>query len=198
MRKKRIPGDAAGLDGGSQELLVVIVDGRVIGGQKRDAHRVQSGFHRHAQVHCARLEKGGAGRHGLVPVEQAGALAVDQDFEFFAGHVAERAAVPHVAALHRGHLEGVLAVGGELMAREQSAARAERQPLDVVVLRGVLGHLIHRLARRRYVAHRQAADLSRRRHVGLEQRRRQPQRARQIVEAVARIVGRQGLGGVHL
>ena len=67
----------------------------------------------------------------------------------------------------------------------------------MIVLRGVRGHFKDSLRRRRNIADRQTADLSRSRQIRLHQRRRQRQRPRDVVEPVGRIVGRQEFRGVH-
>ena len=94
-------------------------------------------------------------------------------------------------------LNDIFAVGRELILDQDAAAGSERQPLDVIVLRGVRGHVEDGLRRRRHIANRQTADLSRSRQIRLHQRRRQRQRPRDVVEPVRRIVGRQELRGVH-
>ena len=74
-----------------------------------------------------------------------------------------------------------------------AAARAERQAVEAVVLRQrrpsiVTGIDVGGIVA---IADRQAADLLRRRQIALEQRRRDLQHVGDVVEAVARIVGRQ-------
>ena len=85
------------------------------------------------------------------------------------------------------------------MPHQRAAARAERQALDVIVLLRIRRHavdlVVHGRQRR---ADRQAADRLRRRQIALHQRRRDPQHARDVVEAVAGIVGRQQVGDVHV
>ena len=84
------------------------------------------------------------------------------------------------------------------MPDEHSAARPERQTLDVIVLRRVLRSPVHGQGRRLGLANRQPADLPRRRHVGLDEGRGNTQRAGDVVEAVRRIVRRQELRGIDL
>ena len=78
------------------------------------------------------------------------------------------------------------------MANQRAAARAERQPLEAIVLPQI-GRHEERLGRRR--ARRRAdgdgADLLRGGEIALHQRRRHPQHAGDVVEPVAHIVGRQ-------
>ena len=77
------------------------------------------------------------------------------------------------------------------MADQQAAARAERQSLDVVVLRRVFRRAIdHQTGRRRF-ADGQPADFSRRGDIRLDQRGRQSERAGDVVKAVGGVVGRQ-------
>ena len=85
------------------------------------------------------------------------------------------------------------------MPDQGAAARAERQPLEVPLLRKVRRHVIdlHR-GRRRRAPDRRATDLARRGQVAVDERRRHPERGRDVVEPVARIVGRQQLRRVHL
>ena len=124
------------------------------------------------------------------------ALAVDRDLELVrelqAGHVADDVA-------QQEDVEFVVGVLREVVAEQQAAARAERQSLDVILLRVVGRHAV-RLSRTtsRVGADGQAADLARRREVLLEQRRRDAQHARDVVEAVALVVGRQQLGDVDV
>ena len=84
------------------------------------------------------------------------------------------------------------------MPHEHPAARAERQTLDVIILRRIFRSSVHHQARRLSLADRQPADLPRRRNVGLHQRRGNPQRARDIVEAVRGVVRRQKLRRIDL
>ena len=74
---------------------------------------------------------------------------------------------------------------------EHAAARAERQPFDVVVLRRVFGRSVDDEAWRRRLADRQPADLSGGLHIRLDERRRDAERAGDVVEPVRRIVRRK-------
>ena len=86
----------------------------------------------------------------------------------------------------------VFAVDGEVVPQEDAAARADRQPLDVVVLRQVAADAERFLGRPDLrIADRQAADLPRRRKVPLHQHRRHAQHVSDVVEAVRAVVGRQ-------
>ena len=79
----------------------------------------------------------------LVPVEQLHALAVDRDLELLALDLSQQ--IVEVAG-DPVDLDHVLAVGRELVLDEHAAARAERQPLDVAVLRRVGRRVVHRSA----------------------------------------------------
>jgi hypothetical protein len=80
----------------------------------------------------------------------------------------------------------------------QAAPGAEGQPLDVVVLRRVLARAVHGKRRLLGIAHRQPADLLRRRHVGLDQRGGDAKRPGDVVEAGSGIVRRQVLRRVDV
>ena len=139
-------------------------------------------------------------RHQVVflaaDLHQEHALAVDRDLELMRelepGHVADD--VPQQL-----DAEVVVGVLRKVVPEEQAAARAERQSLDVVLLR-VVGR--NAIGQRRTTslsnADRQAADLARGRQVLLEQRRRDPQNVGDVVEPVALVVGRQQSSDVDL
>jgi hypothetical protein len=123
--------------------------------------------------------------------EQLQAGAVEPDVHVvdagFAAH-----AVGHRRPLHL-HLDDVFAVGREVMPERRAAAGAERQLLvHPLFLRHRERHLVN-LEHRRHVrvGHGQTADVLRRHQVGLEVRRRQRQHVADVVEAGARVVGRQ-------
>ena len=200
MRIEREARQPAGLDGAAQERVVQIEAGGQVGGEERDADRVRAGLDREAEIdrQLARSAAGSSHPQRLVPIDQRDPLAVEEDLELLPAHLSEGPGVAHVAHVHRHHPEGVLAVGGKQMPHVESAARSERQPVDVVVLRRILRDAIDGLGRRRDVADGQPGDAGRRRQVGLEQRRRQAQRSGLVVESTARIVRGQKLRGVHL
>ena len=102
--------------------------------------------------------------------------------------------------LEQARLEHVLAVQRERVARHDASARAERQPLHVRRLRRVAAHHVGLSARaeERRVAHRQSANLCRRRQIPFEERGGDPQCAGVVVEAAADVVGRQERRGVHV
>ena len=105
-----------------------------------------------------------------IPIEQVLTFAIHQQFQFLAGDFSERIRVAHVAFADGRDLERVFAIGWKLMLGDNSAARAEGHAFDVVILRGVFGNAIRLRNRRGHVAHRNAADLTRCRHVTFEQR----------------------------
>ena len=129
--------------------------------------------------------------------EPRDAPAVDPQIEVV--HLVEIDDVLVDAALEPDRDE-VLAIERELMADREAGARPERQVLAHPV---VLRHRdrdavdLRRKARPdRRIADREAADAPRRRQVALHQHGRERQRARQVVEAVAGVVGRQQGRGV--
>ena len=87
----------------------------------------------------------------------------------------------------------VLPVGREVMTHRRAAARAERQRLaHPVALEQRLRHAVGLDRRPNHAAaNRQLADLAGGGHVALQERRRQREHIGDVVEAVARIVGRQ-------
>ena len=188
------------LDGAAQERVVQVETGREVRGEERDADGVRTGGDREPQVDG---ELAGAAPEPpdpqrVVPVDEGRPLAVEEDLELLAAHLAEGPGVAHVAHVHRHHPEHVLAVGGEEMLDAQPAAGAERQPLHVVVLGGVLGDAVDGLGRGGDVADGEPADAGRRRQVGLDEGRRQAQGPRLVVEPPARVVGGQQPRGVDL
>ena len=97
------------------------------------------------------------------------------------------------------HLEAVLAVERKRVTNLNPADGAERQAVEMLILREVLPNAVGLAARRdARVADRQGADLLGRRQVALLQRRRHAEHVRDIVEAVRRIVGRQHRRDVHV
>ena len=95
--------------------------------------------------------------------------------------------------------EVVLRVLGERVAERAAAAGAERHARHPVVLRQVAREAEHLGGGRGGGApDRHAGDLARGREVALEQGRRDPEHSRDVVEAVARAVGRQQLRDVDL
>ena len=117
------------------------------------------------------------------------ALAVDRDLELVRelepGHVADDVAQQQDAEL-------VLGVLREVVRKQQAAARAERQPVDVILLRIVRRNAIGRRESGRVsVPTARLLILPRGAEVLLEQRRRDAQHAGDVVEPVALVVGRQ-------
>ena len=150
------------------EVIVDIVLGRLVV-QRHVAHQVRR-------------------RHG----ERLDPLAVDQELQVV--RLAQALDVL-VAVTRQPDREFVDAVRREVPGRDQAAARADRQALDVLLL-GQIGirpegdscRLVH-------PAHREPADLLRRAHVALEQGRREVADSH-VVESVTRRVGRQQRGDV--
>ena len=95
-----------------------------------------------------------------LPVHQSQSLAVEQHVELFARHRAESGR-RHVVAEDRRHRHRVFAVGWEHVLDEHPAARAEREPFDVILLRRVFGRAVHDKRWRRRLADGEAADFSR-------------------------------------
>ena len=164
--------------------------------QEGDADGVRTGLHRHANsqiaihvvvVRLIVLGESGFARRRLHR-EQLHALAIEEQFQI--GGVVQPLDVL-VPIARQANLELVVAVHREGVADERAAARADRQPFDVVFLREV-GRRPDRVAVGRYArtSHGDAADLLGRGDVAIEQRRREIA-DRHVVEAVARFVGGQ-------
>jgi hypothetical protein len=131
----------------------------------------------------------------LVPVEQLHALAVDRDLELLPLDLSQQVVEIAGDALHLDH---VFAVGRELMLDDHAAACSERVTLDMSVLGGVGGAVVHDLRRRRHIADRRPADLAGRRQIRLDERGRHCKRPRHVVEPVGRVVRREELARVDL
>ncbi len=171
---------------------------------ERDRHVVRPGRNEHARpqalVDRVRGRRHVRVGHRVVFLAADGreehALAVDRDLDVVrpleARHVADDVA-------HEEHVEGVLAVEREVVMDQDAAARAERQSLDVLRLGEIRRRAVDRRDRVRVgVADRERRDFRRGGQVLLEQRRRHAQDVRDVVEAVALVVGRQKLGGVDV
>ena len=126
---------------------------------------------------------------------QVHALAVHGDLELV--RVLEPAHRPEVGA-EQLDLELVLAVERQRRIDQHAADRAERQALDVPVLRRVLPHAVDLAGRResRGSPTASAADALGGGQVALEQHRRHAEHVGDVVEAGARVVGRQQRRGV--
>ena len=95
------------------------------------------------------------------------------------------------------NLDRVLGVEREDVAHQNSAARAQRQSFDVIGLRQVARNAISDRGRRgARIAHGHPADLGGRGDVAFQQRGRDGQRIRDVVETFARIVGGKQRGWV--
>lgn len=119
----------------------------------------------------------------------------------------ERLRMPHaddvvVDLPPQPHAQRVVAGDGEEVPHGDAAARAERLIVtEAHVLLQQLRHLVAGGGRRvgqRAIAHRQAADLPRRREVALEVRGREGQAGGDVVEAVVGFVGQQQRGRVDV
>ena len=123
-------------------------------------------------------------------------LAVEQDLQLVRLVVAR-----NVVRDVEGQLgpNDVLAVLREVVPDQRAAARAQRQPLEVPLLRKVRRQVIDLDGgRRRRAPDRRAADLARRGQVAVDERRRHPEGGRDVVEPVARVVGREQLRRIDL
>ena len=93
----------------------------------------------------------------------------------------------------------VLGILREHVADEGAAPGAERQLLEPLVLLDLRRDAVHRRVDGRWrAAHGQAADDARRAEIPLRERTRHLQDARDVVEAVTRVVRRQQVGCVDL
>ena len=195
VREEAVSGKPAGFDGAAQEVLVQVIPRRVIGRQEGDHHGVAPRLGREFEIERAVAAPSLA---ILIPVEQVQPLAVHQYFQLLARDFAERVGVPHVALADGGDLHVVLAVGRELVLHDHPAAGAEGHAFDVIILIGVFRHAVGGLDGGADVADRQAADFAGGGNVAFEQRRRNAQRARDVIEAARGIVGGQELARVDV
>ena len=147
-----------------------------------DADRLRSGRN---------LEPDGAA--GIAP-QHSHPLPVQRDLDRVVGADGWQ---PEEPAAGAAHSELVLGVQREDVLHDDAAAGAQRQPFTMLGLRHPARCQIGReVGADRRVADCEAADLRCCRHVRLHQRWRDAEHARQVVEALARIVaGKQG-GGV--
>ena len=169
-----------------------------------DGNPARAGFERHANGEAIvdlvargrRVVARGADVAIAAERGQVHPLAVDADLELM--RELEPAHRPEVGA-EQLHLEGVLAVERDVARNLEPAHRPERQPFDVPRLRRVLAHAIDLAHRRRLrVADRERADAAGCREIALEQHGRQAQHIGDVVEAGARIIGRQQRSRVDL
>ena len=120
--------------------------------------------------------------HSLV-FEEMRPFSVDGELELLAGNVAADAEV-----LDR---ELVVAIGREVMPHQHPASGAERQPFEMLILRGIARRKVGRFGRRLPVADRHARHSRGGRRVGFQQCRRDGQGTGDVVEASCRIIRRQ-------
>ncbi len=193
MREEFVTGEPAGFDGAAQEVLIEVITRRIVGGKKSHHDRVRAGSSLEFDV-----ERAVFADPILVPIEQLDSLAVEQEFQFLAGDLAERVGVAHVAFADGSDLYGVLAIGGELMLHDHAAAGTEGHAFNVIVLRGILGDVIRRLGSGGYIADRKTADFTGSGGVPLQQGGRERQGTGDIVKAARRIVRRQILAGIDI
>ena len=124
------------------------------------------------------------------------ALAIHRDFDLVG--IVHAADVAEVGRLEVD-LERVLGVEREHAAHQHAPDGPERQPFDVLVLRQVLANPVGVAdGTDPRIAHRERADLSRRRQIALLQRRRDTQHVGNIVETVRRIVRGKERGHIDL
>ena len=128
---------AAGFDGAAQEVLIQIVARRELRREERHHHRVRTRLHLNMNIGRAAGAPPRRGRHPYPNRTACDSLAVDQQFELLAANFAESAVVVHHALVDGENLEHVIAVGRELVLRDQAAAGAERHAFDVIILRSV-------------------------------------------------------------
>ncbi len=171
---------------------------------ERDADDVRPRFDAHTRfqprvdrVRCVRRirEHRGRIRRAADGVEED-ALAVDGHFDLMRKfRTADRVQV----GAEQLDLQDVLGVERKGVADLHAADGAERKTVDVLILREILARTIGLAARRNAgLADGQRAHAARGRQVSLEQGRRDAEDVGDVVEAVARIVGRQERGGVDL
>ncbi len=117
--------------------------------------------------------------------EEPNPLAVHRDLDRV---VAADGRQPEAAA-GTAHADLVLRIERKYVTDEDAAARAERHTVEMLGLGKPARRRIGRDPRTdRGVADREPADLCRGRHIGLHVRRRDAERARDIVKSVARVV----------
>ncbi len=178
MREERVARQTAGLDRAALERAIHVEAGRVVRREERDADTMRPCAH--GNLHVDRLELAAEAAEAglvqserLVPIDQRDPCAVDEHLELLAANLAERAEVAHVAEIHGIDLEVVRRVRGELVLDDETAARAERQAFDVVVLSLVARDAVHHLRRLGHLAEREAADLAGGAQIRLQQRGRE-------------------------
>ncbi len=188
----------------ARERLQRLVRLRGVLAQKGDADVVRTSLHRHSRAKPAieRLLRQREIRIRQLVVLRATdlgekhALAVDADLELV------RPLQPrHVAddVLQQDDVEFVDGVDGEVVPHQGAAARAERQAFDVILLRPIRRHAIHRANRRRPgIADGKGADLARSRQILLEERGRYFQHVRDVVEPVRFVVRGKKRRGVDV
>jgi hypothetical protein len=121
--------------------------------------------------------------------EQLSAATVDADLELLIVRP-HRHVVLEVA--RQTHLDHVLAVHRKRTRDAHAAARAERQTVEMLLLRKIIRNPIQLCVRREHRRpDREPAHFLRRGKISFHQRRRHPEYAGHVVESIARIVRRQ-------
>ena len=105
----------------------------------------------------------------FIPVVNMKPLAVQEEFQLLSADSAERLVVIHVAQVHRPDFDFVLCIRRKLVRHDNSAARPEGQPFQVVILRRIFRHVIGRLGLRSHITDGGARNLARSGPVGLNQ-----------------------------
>jgi hypothetical protein len=205
--KKGVPRRRACLDRRSAEVLVEIEERRVLRRKERGANHVTTGGHVRAHAHRRALAEErlrpvlpgshrrlqtaaalGRGRaSAAIPIHERQPLGVEEELDLLARYRPEPDR-GHVVPEDRRDRNRVVAVGGKQVLDEQAAARAERQPFDVIVLRSILARAVDDERRLLRFADCEPADLLRRGHIRLDQRRGNTERAGDVVEPRGRIV----------
>ena len=171
---------------------------------ERDGDRARTSLERHARGEAAVHRVAGRRRvvarrgHLLVAAErrQVHALPVHADLELM--RILQPAHRPEVGA-EQTDLELVLAIERQVGLDLDAAHRAERQAVDLAILRGVLSDAIELADRRRLrIANRQRCDALGGAEVTLEQHRRHAEHVGVVVEPAARIVRRQHRGDIDV
>ena len=155
---------------------------------------------RRCRCFLARLSLGlfglfrGRRRGRLRDVEERNATPVEGNLELLVGNPV--ADVDAIDGAHEIDADQILRIEREKMLDANSPPCAERQTLEVLALHEEVGHIVSlELGRHRLVADCETADLRRGVRISLDQHRRDPERACDVVESKARVIhGQQALG----
>ena len=175
----------------------VVRDAAVERADERRADEARARLYRDAHVQQAADARAGSGPPVLVgvKVEQLDQTVIQPELQLVSG-----ARHRLVEGAFEADAEHVFAIQREVVPHGHAAPRAERQVLvHAAFLQQQRRRLVHRRAgAERRIADGAPADLGRRRHVARHQPGRHRQHVADVVEAVARIVGRQQRAPVHL